>query len=173
MELDSALDLEDLGAGPAFGSRECGVSELSYGRVAEVPSELQQRVLAFDWWIRNADRILTAKGGNPNLFWDEWAGELVVIDHNQAFDPAFDLGDFLTQHVFCAQAAVIQRDLQRKHELADAMIAALRHWDSILDLLPEEWWYLDEELITKVNFDVDMIREGLSQVNRDEFWRWQ
>lgn len=172
MELDSALDLEDLGAGPAFGSLECGVSELSYSRVVEVPNELQQRVLAFDWWIRNADRILTARGGNPNLFWDEEARELVVIDHNQAFDPAFNPDEFMAHHVFRAQAATIQQDLLRRHELADAMIAALQRWDRILEQVPEEWWHLDNEMITKVNFEVDRIREGLAQVDRDEFWRW-
>ncbi|NAW11565.1 hypothetical protein GRB80_01755 [Halomonas sp. D1-1] len=172
MEFDSGLDLEDLGAGPAFGSRECGVSELSFSRVDEVPNKLQQQVLAFDWWIRNADRILTAKGGNPNLLWDEGAGELVVIDHNQAFDPDFDSVDFLAHHVFCVQTATIQQDLLRRHELADAMIAALQRWDSILEQVPEEWWYLDKEMITRVNFDVDRVREGLDQVNRDDFWRW-
>lgn len=171
LELDFGLDLMDLGAGPAFGSRECGVSELSYSRVAMVPSEMQQRVLAFDWWIRNADRMLTAKGGNPNLFWDEGAGELVVIDHNQAFDPAFDLDDFLVHHVFRSQAAMIEQDLLLKHDLIDVMIGALQQWGDIIEQVPVEWWYLDEELITHVNFDRARIFEGLSQVDRDEFWR--
>lgn len=173
IELEAGLDLGDLGIGPAFASRECGVSELSFSRVKDVPSELQQQVLAFDWWIHNADRILTARGGNPNLFWDEGAGELVVIDHNQAFDQAFDPHDFLAHHVFRAQAATIHHDWLRRHELADAMIAALQHWDSILEQVPEEWWYLDEELITRVDFDHEAIRQGLAQVNRDEFWGWR
>jgi PAS domain-containing protein len=172
LELDSALDLEDLGAGPAFGSRECGVSELSYSRVEDVPSELQQQVLAFDWWIRNEDRILTDKGGNPNLFWDEAAGELVVIDHNQAFDPVFDPEEFMVNHVFRAQAAAIQQDLLRRHELADAMIAALQRWEWILEQVPEEWWYLDEEMIAKVDFDSERIRKGLARASFNEFWRW-
>jgi hypothetical protein len=172
MELDSGLDLSDLGVGPAFGSRECGVSELSYGRVDEVPSELQQQVLAFDWWIRNADRILTARGGNPNLFWDEEAGELVVIDHNQAFDPAFDPDEFMQHHVFRAQAVAIQQDLLRRHELAHAMSASLQRWDRILEQVPEEWWYLDKEMIIAVAFDADTIREGLDRVNHNDFWRW-
>src|SRR5690554_1906990 len=33
IELEAGLDLGDLGIGPAFASRECGVSELSFSRV--------------------------------------------------------------------------------------------------------------------------------------------
>lgn len=172
MELGSGLDLRDLGGGPAFGSRECGVSELSYWRITEVPSELQQQVLAFDWWICNADRILTAKGGNPNLFWGEESGELVVIDHNQAFDPTFDPDEFMRHHVFRAQAVAIQQDLLRRHELAHAMSVSLQGWNRIIEQVPEEWWFLDKEMITAVTFDADTIREKLDRVNHHDFWRW-
>ena len=63
------LDLSELGHGPAFGSRRREVMELTASAVPEVPEPLQQDVLAFDWWIRNGDRLLTERGGNPNLFW--------------------------------------------------------------------------------------------------------
>lgn len=109
MELSFSQDLRDLGSGAAFGSRECATSELTYSRVDEVASELQQKVLAFDWWVRNADRTLSAKGGNPNLLWDEKANQLVVIDHNQVFDPAFNASEFMTYHVFHGQAAALEQ----------------------------------------------------------------
>lgn len=97
----------ELGAGPAFGSLKQTIMELNYAMVDEVPVELQQAVLAFDWWIRNNDRMLTESGGNPNLFWEPEEGRLVIIDHNQAFDPRFSVEDFLDYHVFrCAGRGV-------------------------------------------------------------------
>ena len=111
MEFDSGLELVDLGAGPAFGSQRQEVMELTASAVQEVPTELQQKLLAFDWWIRNADRLLTEKGGNPNLFWEPDSFELVIIDHNQAFDPDFDPAIFLNYHVFIRQRQHIFGDM--------------------------------------------------------------
>ena len=86
LELDVGFDLGELGAGPAFGSCEQRVMELTISVVDEVPDSLQQDVLIFDRWIRNGDRTLTEKGGNPNLFWQPNTRKLIMIDHNQAFD---------------------------------------------------------------------------------------
>lgn len=93
-------DLNDLGVGKAFGSRKMPVVELSVSLIDQVPEEIQRDVLAFDWWVRNADRSLGELGGNPNLFWDANNAALVVIDHNQAFDPGFSAQDFVESHVF-------------------------------------------------------------------------
>ncbi|MGH8484303.1 MAG: HipA family kinase, partial [Pseudomonas sp.] len=93
-------DLAELGPGIAFGSRRCRVTELTQARVAEVPPELATDVLVFDLWIKNEDRTLTEFGGNPNLFWDVSTEELVVFDHNQAFDPGFSRSTFLNDHAF-------------------------------------------------------------------------
>ena len=90
----------DLGFGPAFGSLRQTIMELNYAGIEQVPDELQRKVLAFDWWIHNNDRMLTESGGNPNLFWEPEGEQLVVIDHNQAFDPEFSAKDFLDYHVF-------------------------------------------------------------------------
>lgn len=95
-----------------------------------------------------------------------------MIDHNQAFDPAFDPAEFVQHHVFRAQAAAIQQDLLRRHELAHAMSVSLERWDRILEQVPEEWWYLDSEMITAVAFDRNTIRDSLDRVNHDDFWRW-
>ncbi len=59
-------------------------------------------MLLFDWWVHNEDRHLTLRGGNPNLLWDMQLGQLVVIDHNQAFDRDFNASRFLDSHVFAA-----------------------------------------------------------------------
>jgi hypothetical protein len=69
IESGAGLDLSELGSGPAFGSQRREVMELTASAIPEVPEPMQQDVLAFDWWIRNGDRYLTERGGNPNLFW--------------------------------------------------------------------------------------------------------
>lgn len=88
-------DLNELGVGRAFGSRKMPVVELSVSLIDQVPEDIQRDVLAFDWWVRNADRSLGETGGNPNLFWDTGNEALVVLDHNQAFDPGFSALDFV------------------------------------------------------------------------------
>jgi hypothetical protein len=84
-------ELRDLGAGPAFGSRERQITELTFAAITDdIPESLQQGLLLFDWWIRNGDRMLSEVGGNPNLFLEPGTGELIVIDHNQAFDDSLE-----------------------------------------------------------------------------------
>ena len=90
-----------LGAGVVFGSRqEPNVQEFAVAQLARIPAEERRRLLAFDWWVENADRSLTPQGGNPNLLWRAADRRLLVIDHNLAFDPAFDETVFFTTHVF-------------------------------------------------------------------------
>lgn len=87
-------DIGDLGAGPAFGSCARNVTELTPSLADEVPQSTQLDVLAFDWWVRNGDRTLTDVGGNPNLFWNVDSEQLLVLDHNQAFDQTFTAEEF-------------------------------------------------------------------------------
>jgi hypothetical protein len=44
------------------------VSELTTAQLEKIPDAIQLDILAFDWWVHNADRTLTENGGNPNLF---------------------------------------------------------------------------------------------------------
>lgn len=91
----------DLGAGLAFGSLALPhVQEFSWAMLSKVDARLRRDILVFDWWINNADRTLTERGGNPNLLWDQDADGLAVIDHNQAFDADFDPLRFSHTHVF-------------------------------------------------------------------------
>ena len=100
IELLSVEHARDLGTGPAFGSVEQMVTELSYSQVNSILPEVRRAVLFFDGWIFNADRMLTESGGNPNLFWGPDTQRLVVIDHNQAFDSEFSNEDLFKLHVF-------------------------------------------------------------------------
>src|SRR5699024_9850752 len=40
----------DLSAGPAFGSRQQHVAEITLQACTEIPAELRQDILLFDWW---------------------------------------------------------------------------------------------------------------------------
>jgi hypothetical protein len=158
-------EFSDLGAGPAFGSLALPhAQEISLSHLAGVDGALQADVLAFDWWIRNSDRTLTGQGGNPNLLWDQDRGSLVVIDHNQAFDPAFDAQAFRELHVFSAMAGRISRaDYQSRLESALAVL------DSACDSVPLEWWWSAEGV--PADFDRREIRSLLERCREPGFWK--
>lgn len=170
MELDTGLELPDLGAGPAFGSRRREVMELTASAVREIPPPLQQDVLVFDWWIRNADRFLSEKGGNPNLFWVPDSSELVVIDHNQAFDPDFDPINFFDFHIFAAQQINVFGDMLRRREYNQRLSSALSGWIEICKAIPREWFFSDPEMTVAADFDLDAAYRLLKRHEQDDFW---
>ena len=51
-DLNKGTPLDGLGIGSAFGSQERQVTELTVSTVDQVPNELQQDVLMFDWWVK-------------------------------------------------------------------------------------------------------------------------
>lgn len=167
----SPLKLSDLGSGYAFGSKlETDVIELTISSISDIPAAKQQDVLIFDWWVKNQDRMFTQKGGNPNLLWQPESKELVVIDHNQAFDPDFDKDIFSELHVFSKQWNSIFGDLLKPQQYNERFEAALTDWDRICDAIPEEWFYIDPEMTIPVDFDLDATYQLLEQHVTDDFW---
>ena len=160
----------DLGVGPAFGSLKQTIMELSYALVEDVPPALKRRVLAFDWWIRNNDRMLTEKGGNPNLFWAPEEERLVIIDHNQAFDSNFSIEDFFAFHVFSRSCPDLFGDAFYQQEYINAFQAALDQWHNICSGIPIEWRFQDAELTVKSDVDLDDMFTILNRCNSDNFW---
>jgi len=163
----------DLGSGPAFGSEEQRITELSWVQVADVPDALRKKVLFFDWWISNDDRNFTELSGNPNLFWEPAAGRLVVIDHNQAFDPEFCPESFFALHAFRECAEGIAGDWVEREFYTSKARQALDHWDEIASSVPEEWHYIDEEMTIQVGFSLDAFLEHLQRFESDDFWDWK
>lgn len=170
LEFHNGVDLSDLGVGPAFGSRRHRVTELSYAAVHDVPLALQMQVLAFDWWVRNGDRMLTEEGGNPNLFWDPGEEKLIVLDHNQAFDPTFSEEDFLQYHAFNGVASRLFRDLKLRNTYSGNFADALNMWQEICDTIPEVWWFADREMTVPTDFDRAAARTMLERCQTPEFW---
>lgn len=171
-EFNIGSPLDGLGAGPAFGSLEQRVTELTMTAVGQVQDDLQQDVLIFDWWVRNADRCLSHYGGNPNLFWEPGEKELVVIDHNQAFDLSAGKRDFSRDHVFAAQTRQLSGDFFRRDDYDERLSKALKEWPIILSEIPASWWFVDEEQTLSVDFDKQTAYELLKDYETDEFWNW-
>jgi hypothetical protein len=130
-----------LGRGVLFGSRrEVNLVEIRHADLPRVDLNLRARVLAFDWWIANSDRVFIEGAGNPNLLWAEDQQRLVVIDHNLAFDPSL-MADFWTQHAF-RDARQVWSEAFRNGMDAEFR-AALGQLQTIWNEMPEEWTEVD------------------------------
>lgn len=163
----------DLGAGPAFGSKEKQLTEITVPQIREVPLALRRALLCFDWWISNGDRCFSENGGNPNLFWEPSKRELIVIDHNQAFDPDVTAENFFNDHIFHDVSSDIADDLVERQIYTDKMKHALSHWDSIVAELPEEWFYTDPEMTIELDLNTEELKTHLLRCLTDNFWNWK
>jgi len=159
-----------LGNGFSFGSRKRQVTELSFSDIGDVPNRQQLGVLAFDWWIKNGDRTLTEGGGNPNLFWSPGDKELVVIDHNQAFDPSFSDLDFMSYHVFKEKIPFLFDDMVKREEFSSIFYSALEDWEEICEQIPEAWMYLDDDMTVSSSVNLQKIKSILDKVESRDFW---
>jgi hypothetical protein len=162
----------ELGSGPAFGSREVPyVQEISASTLVRIPLELQRRVLLFDWWIKNEDRQYSEPfGGNPNLLWNMVENEVVVLDHNLAFDEGFDAEKFWKGHAFREQRVVFS-DQQFQSSEKRRLSTVLNQFDAIVAELPEEW--VANEKDQHSDFDIDAMRRILNRYQLNEFWSVQ
>ncbi|MGP5563753.1 HipA family kinase [Vreelandella alkaliphila] len=168
----TAIDgADELDGGPAFASKLVeNATTLIYPQVPQIPPQLKQRVLVFDKWVKNGDRRLTEKGGNVNLLWEP-SSQLVVIDHNVAFDLPSNDADCIEDHVFSEEKTKFD-DLLIKSEHLHALDNALGCWDTIIDLLPEEWVYRDiwdEDSLVHPTLDERF--ELLDRIHNGDFWR--
>ena len=165
-ELVSALgpEVAALGHGAVFGSvQQSGVQEFAVTQLKRVDGEQRRMLLAFDWWVENADRSLSAQGGNPNLLWNAAQSKLLVIDHNLAFDADFDEASFFETHVFRQDAVTLFDDLVCRAETSERLEAALSCFDASVQAIPPEWLWLDgEERTLPVQVDFDALKRRLS-----------
>lgn len=152
-----------LGQGTVFGSLQAsGVQEFAVTQIKHVDTKQRRQLLAFDWWVENADRSLSPHGGNPNLLWCAAEKKLLVIDHNLAFDAAFDEAAFFETHVFRQDADGLFADLVCRVETSALLDAALACFDAAVQGLPSEWLWLDGAAQTlPVQVDFDAIKRRL------------
>lgn len=161
-------ELCPLGSGPAFASRKAEDCQwLEPAGAARIEKPLKRDILVFDWWLNNMDRTL----GNPNLLWHAARNELVVIDHNQAFDPYFSATDFWTHHIFAEHRDTVFGDLAEQAHYAERLAAALSIWDEACDNAPPEWHWENEEMDIPALFDTAAAKVLAARFKTPDFWR--
>lgn len=151
----------DLAPGLAFGSRMVEpVREFDPSLVQSCGPRFRQDLLAFDWWVHNADRTLGKLSGNPNLLWNLQNQQPVVIDHNMAFDPDFDANQFLQSHVFSADWLAIAGDMVMRAEYEHRFAGLLGHLDAIWGEVPHNWVFREDgsPRATKKEFQAQLAR---------------
>ncbi|MCA7083424.1 hypothetical protein K7G19_07400 [Cupriavidus sp. DB3] len=160
---------QELGSGLVFASEALPHAlEIAWTNIDSIPRDVRSDILVFDRWVRNADRNLTQIGGNPNVLWTP-KSEMVIIDHNQAFDEAFDLTQFLRTHIFAHCWNDVVDDLVKRASYEERLESALNAFPSLCDSCPEEWWWVDEGVATP--FDKARIEELLRACKAsDGFW---
>ena len=182
MAADLSGWLADLGEGPAFASRKVLGQELSVAQVSDIPTALRRDVLLFDWWVRNGDRCLTARGGNVNLLWqpggdtrDEddvrlGGGGLAVIGHNLAFDQEFSAAGFCLTHVFAADIAQTFSDFVLRSTYIHRLSAALPELDAAWNNLPPAWQFVDVEQTIPTGYPKAAVWALLQRLETPDFW---
>lgn len=169
MSLGIRADIRDLGAGLVFASRRLPhVQELTPTTRDLVPDSVALDVLVFDWWLHNEDRHLTESGGNPNLLWDVTGEQLAVIDHNMAFDPDFNIPNFLDSHVFAQYWNSVFSDNFVRAAYQKRMVEALTRLPAIRASIPNTWWWVDDGVPASITWDA--ITACLDRCHREDFW---
>ncbi|MCD7040690.1 MULTISPECIES: HipA family kinase [Pseudomonas fluorescens group] len=167
----SVIDgVDDLSGGPAFASLQIeNASDLMWANLNALPDGLKRTVLLFDWWILNGDRGLGEVGGNVNLILDP-KGDLVVIDHNVAFDPHLSLEEFRTYHVFREQLGSFEGNLLARLDYLPMLDAAIADWGRIISLLPEEWLWRDHDPDDEYEPTLQQRLQILERFKDEQFW---
>ena len=171
VEAHSPEAIEYLGHGEIFVSEQIpAIMDFKHQFLKHVPRLLQRDLLFFDLWIENADRTLSELSGNPNLLWQFEQQQLHVIDHNLAFDSAFNLQRFKETHVCQAIFSTSQLDILEKHALELRLQNSLFSWLDAWATIPEEWKAQNED--SKI-FDADVTFQRLQSEAQGGIWsKW-
>ena len=182
IEADLTGWLKDLGEGAVFASRKVMGQELAASQVPSILLNLRRDVLVFDWWVRNSDRNLTARGGNVNLLWQPGQlardddnekvaeGGIAVIDHNLALDMEFSAPVFCQTHVFADDLPETFSDFLLREAFSQRLQQALAVWGRAWDTLSPAWGFADEEQTMPSNYPKAEVRAMLNLIESPDFW---
>lgn len=120
-----------------------------------VDVETGARILLFDWWVRNTDRRLGRRSGNPNVLWLPKEKEVRMIDHEQAFDPHFDRQAIFREHVSLAQGRRL--GAEDRLAMADEFAKIRPLLADFCAELPDPWLYLDDEKSVRSDFAPEVL----------------
>ncbi len=169
----SAMDgVHELGGRYAFGSKAViGAQEITFTQATALPPEWRARVLLFDWWIRNGDRILGPIGGNPNIITTgSKTVEVWLIDHHNAFERQFDASKFWRDHIF-ADTRALWTPVWRRAEMKRMKAAAIKLPD-VWEAMPSAWFNDNDSTSPTSTLEHDRIAEILRRPidAPAEFW---
>lgn len=165
-------DWREIGAGVAFGScKENLVAWFEYSMKKGVAQTLRRDLLVFDYWIDNEDRTLGELGGNSNLLWRPVANELVVIDHNCAFDRRLTDKELIENHVFGDEWQALSSDLALQAEYGERLAKALLVWERACNNAPPSWRWADPEETVPATVDLEHSLMRLKRFEEPGFWR--
>ncbi|MEY4980030.1 MAG: hypothetical protein RLZZ352_2300 [Pseudomonadota bacterium] len=165
--------LKDLVPGVAFASHRVEGGDFAWSMTTHIPPQQRALIVAFDWWIHNADRTLSALGGNPNLLWrqGEHGGEVVVFDHNLAFELAFSAEAFLDSHVFAADLKLLAADAVAREQVRQVFVAALHLVQGVWANIPDAWHFADAEQTVRAAWNPLEFVTTLERCQDDQtFW---
>ena len=158
----------DLAAGLAFGSKRVDrVRDFEPALLGRCDAQFRQDLVAFDWWVRNADRTLGELSGNPNLLWVTGESRPAVIDHNMAFEADFDVRLFCETHVFRDDFLAMRNDWVLQQQYQQRLVALLPLLDTVWPELPHDWLFDDDGRSRMTRDEVDQI---LEPVQHEGFW---
>lgn len=155
-------DVQALGSGELFATQLIpDLSEVTFELLHDKGVTLARELFLFDYWIRNGDRTLTEKGGNPNLFYQVQEEQFWVFDHNLAFDDALSFELFKETHL--GQVAWFESlDLLTREYYQPRLNDCLSQLPTIFKDIPEQWEPTDDIL--------NQIEVSLKRVTNDNFW---
>ncbi|WP_171035465.1 HipA family kinase [Pseudoalteromonas ruthenica] len=157
---------DDLGSGMCFASQFVpNIQDIPYAKLGGVSQKTLRDLYLFDFWIKNDDRCLTELGGNPNLFLDPVSNELIVLDHNLAFDSSFNLENHTSLHVGRAAWFATQFELFGQTEYEEQLENAFEHLAEAVDSIPDEW--LESYSLDSIKQEIIVVLEQFRTTN---FW---
>lgn len=129
----------EIGQGTAFASLFIAdLQEVNYQQLDSLSVSVLRDLYVFDYWVHNADRNLTELGGNPNLFYKQSNLDVIILDHNLAFDEVFLITDHKQLHA-CKRFWPAQFDFEAQQNYEERIRKALESWDDLVSKIPIEW----------------------------------
>jgi len=153
--------------GPCFASQYIpNLQEFDRSSYSQNHAQFFKDLFVFDFWVQNDDRNFIAEnGGNPNLLVDGNRNHIYVIDHNLAFDDAFDLQSFRTMHLGCEYWCNGQLQMFTQEQYQGRMKSALQELNAVIGQLPQEWTNEPDEKAF-----IQAVSVRLKQFETNNFW---
>ncbi|NBI12526.1 toxin HipA [[Haemophilus] felis] len=158
----------DLPFGVAFASAFVEKAKIAKTVQAEKLGEQEQKWLyMFDRWILNSDRTASKVGtGNINLLFDETQQQILVIDHNLAFDEQSNFDE----HIFSPQNRNWRLDWVDQQTFTEKAVDILASFNDIYRSIPDDWFPSEQEAFQKMEDEIQRIEQLLTRINNDNYW---